>query len=332
MTASAASLSGQDVQHRLFERIKDLLPPYQSLVDEVAEVLGISADSVYRRMRGEKMLSLEETLALCVRFRISLDGLLGPAAGTVAFHYSRLRTSEDFERYLQGMADLLGMMKAAERGNIIYGASDVAIFHYFGQAEHAAFKMFYWQQAVLNLPELQGKKFSPELISDRAMELGRRIYDLYYAVPSIEIWTAESSLTAVRQLAYYYDTGLFASRSMARQVMEQLRDALQNVARMAESDSKDAAGKVPFKLYESEIQIGNNTVLAQVNDTRVTYVSHQTFNVMTTFNADFCEDTEAFLRSLIRRSMLISGVSERQRMQFFQRLLAPVEALLERVG
>ena len=321
-----------DIQRHLFERIKDLLPPYQSVVDEVSELLGISPDSVYRRMRGEKALSLEETVRLCAHFKISLDGLLGPGAGTVAFNYRRMRTATDFEAYLQGISDLLGLLKGAERANILYGASDIAVIHYFGYPELAAFKMFYWQQAVMELPELAGKTFSPELVSDRALELGRQIYDRYYAVPSVEVWTAESSLTAVRQIGYYYEAGLFASPALARKVTEQLRDALAAVARMAESDSKDAAGKVPFKLYESEIQIGNNTILAQLNDTRVAYVSYQTFNVMTTFNADFCDDTEGFLRSLIRRSMLISGVSERQRRQFFTRLAAPVEGLLGRMG
>jgi hypothetical protein len=319
------------VQQQLFQRIKDLLPPHTSFVDEVADVLGISQDSVYRRVRGEKPLSLEETLVLCGHFKVSLDALAGAAGGSVGFTYNRLRTAADFEQYLAGMAHLLGLMQAADKGHILYGASDVAIFHYFGQPEHAAFKMFYWQQAVLNLPELQGKKFSPDLISDKALALGRTMYDRYYSVPSVEIWTAESSLTSVRQIGYYYDAGLFASKELALTVAQQLYTSLKNVARMAESDSKDDAGTVPFKLYESEIQIGNNTVLATVNDTRVTYVSYQTFNVMTTLNTDFCDDTDAFLRSLMRRSMLISGVSERQRNQFFARLLAPIEALLARI-
>jgi hypothetical protein len=302
------------------------------MVDEVADVLGISQDSVYRRMRAEKPLSLEEALVLCQRFKLSIDGLLGSAVGSVGFTYNRLQTPADFEAYLERMLHMLGLMKGAERGHMIYGASDVAVFHSFSHPEYAAFKMFYWQQAVLNLPELQGKKFAPELVSDKALALGKAIYETYYAVPSIEIWTTEATVMAERQLAYYYDAGLFSSPTLARLVVDQLLTALANIAHMAENDSKDAAGKVPFKLYESEIQIGNNTVLATVNDTRVTYVSYQTFNVMTTFNTEFCDDTEAYLRSLIKRSVLISGVSERQRRQFFNRLSAPVEALRVRMG
>ena len=40
-------------QEFLFHRIKELLPPHASLVDTVAEILHISSDSAYRRIRGE---------------------------------------------------------------------------------------------------------------------------------------------------------------------------------------------------------------------------------------------------------------------------------------
>ena len=329
---NTAAITETGAQRRLFERLRDLLPTNQNLADEVAEVLGVSADSAYRRIRGEKPLSLAETVKLCGKFRMSVDALMGQEASTVAFHYNRLANGEEFESYLEGMANLLGQMTQVPKSSIIYGASDIAIFHYFGRPEHAAFKLFYWQQAILGLPELQGIKFSPERVSAKAMTLAKSIYDRYASVPSIEIWTVNSALTSVRQVAYYYDMGLFETDALAREVADQLAHALANVARMAESDGKDLLGKVPFKLYESEMQIGNNTVLAQVGDTRVTYVSHQTFNVITTFNAAFCDDTEQFLKGLIRKSMLISGVSERQRRQFFQRLTAPVAELRARMG
>ena len=51
------STSAQSV---FFQHIKALLPPHLSVVDEIAEVLNISNDSAYRRIRGEKPIALEE--------------------------------------------------------------------------------------------------------------------------------------------------------------------------------------------------------------------------------------------------------------------------------
>ena len=68
-----ATVTGQQV---FFNHIKSLIPPHISFVDDVAEVLNISNDSAYRRIRGEKPIGFEEIKKLCVKYHISLDQLL----------------------------------------------------------------------------------------------------------------------------------------------------------------------------------------------------------------------------------------------------------------
>lgn len=53
------------------------MPDNLSFVHEIAELLEISYDSAYRRIRGEKELSLEELHRLSHKFEVSLDFLLG---------------------------------------------------------------------------------------------------------------------------------------------------------------------------------------------------------------------------------------------------------------
>ena len=45
-----------NLQSRFFQELKSIIPPYSSLVDEIAELLQVSMDSAYRRIRGEKLL------------------------------------------------------------------------------------------------------------------------------------------------------------------------------------------------------------------------------------------------------------------------------------
>jgi hypothetical protein len=63
------------VQQIFFRHIKASLAGHLSLVDEVADLLNISNDSAYRRIRGEKLLSFEEIQILCTHYKISLDQL-----------------------------------------------------------------------------------------------------------------------------------------------------------------------------------------------------------------------------------------------------------------
>ncbi len=51
------------LQINLFNHIKSVMPSNLSFVDEIADVLDISNDSAYRRIRGEKQVScLDEDL------------------------------------------------------------------------------------------------------------------------------------------------------------------------------------------------------------------------------------------------------------------------------
>lgn len=64
------------VQKELFSRIKESLPPNISFVHEISELLEISYDSAYRRIRGEKELSISELTLLCSKYDLSVDQLI----------------------------------------------------------------------------------------------------------------------------------------------------------------------------------------------------------------------------------------------------------------
>ena len=63
-------------QQSFFQHIKSLLPAHLSLIDVIAEVLNITNDSVFRRVRGEKPITLDEAAKLAKHFKISLDRFL----------------------------------------------------------------------------------------------------------------------------------------------------------------------------------------------------------------------------------------------------------------
>jgi hypothetical protein len=65
-----------DAQIRLFQHIKSQLPPHVSFVDAIAELLEISIDSAYRRIRGEKPVAFDELQQLCSAYKLSLDPFL----------------------------------------------------------------------------------------------------------------------------------------------------------------------------------------------------------------------------------------------------------------
>ena len=61
-----------DFQKTLFEQIRERLPTDASFVHEIAELLSISYDSAYRRIRGEKALDIQDLYILADSYSLSM--------------------------------------------------------------------------------------------------------------------------------------------------------------------------------------------------------------------------------------------------------------------
>ena len=79
----------QDVslQLKLINRIQEVIPVNYSLVDELGDLLEMSSDSAYRRLRGETVFTIDEIATICNHFKISFDSLINSDIGSVAFKY-----------------------------------------------------------------------------------------------------------------------------------------------------------------------------------------------------------------------------------------------------
>ena len=86
-----------------------------------------------------------------------------------------------------------------------------------------------------------------------------------------------------------------------------------------------------FKLYHSDIEIGNNTILVNTGQNKILYLTHNTMNKIVTVNRQFCDSTEKWIDNLKKKSNLISGVSEKQRYQFFNRIKAQLANMEKRI-
>ena len=119
-------------QEFLFQRIKELLPPHASLVDSVANILNVSSDSAYRRIRGETPLVLDEARVLCQHFKLSLDHLLNVKSGATLFHDIRVDLKDyTYEKYLGDIIKQVQYANSFIQKEIIYLNKDMPIFHIF---------------------------------------------------------------------------------------------------------------------------------------------------------------------------------------------------------
>lgn len=336
-----AKKAQESAQTILMQRIKDALPTNMSLVDELADLLKVSNDSAYRRMRGETALSIEEIAAICKHFKISFDAFINNSDNNfVSFSHHQLSSHiNTFREYLQSIKkDLDNLLKFPENARqIIFAAEDIPVFQHFAHPELTAFKIFYWNKSILNAKGFEDKKFETIHIDKDLLQLSKDIYERYSKISSIEIWSDDTVNSTLKQIEFYWDAGAFKSKKDALLVCEEVNLMFARICKQAELNVKLDINNKPtstennYALYHSDVMIGNNCVLATMGNMKGAYISYHTFNVMLTTNANFCNETDLWLKNLIRKSNLISGVAEKQRYRYFRGIDEALKKLVSKI-
>ncbi len=308
-----------NIQSLFLDRVRARLPENVSFVDELADLLNISRDSAYRRLRGETIMSLEEVKALYLRFGISIDELFSQDSELVTFH-RRVVTYNDYnlEKWHNSILKNLEFLSSLDKKEMIFSAKDIPVFHYFRVPELNAFKHFFWMKTLVGYPEYEKLKFSFEAVPEKLMATALKTYEIYSSIPGMEIWNEEAIYDTLRQLEFYFECGFFKNVSQASFLCDHLTSLLNLVQEEAANGTKEKGGA--FNLYNNEIFIADNTVFARMGDKRCVYVNQNSLNILLTFQEPFCEQTETYLKNLIMKSTLISKTAERERNRFFNNM------------
>jgi hypothetical protein len=315
------------IQAEIFQTIKSRLPSHLTMVEEVATVLDISTDSAYRRIKGEKPLSLEEAHRLCTRYQLSLDSLFGPRADAFLFTGNFVKAdSFRFDEYLANIVQQVKYMNGFAEKELIYMAKDLPVFHHFQFREIAAFKYYFWMRNILHNPSFAAKKFKVKDYPDEYFELGKKALDYYNQLETVEIWNIESINSTLRQVEYYHDSNFFSSEEELFSVYEALEKLVDHLELQATEGYKfnvaEGTGKPlgAYQMYFNEIVILENSLLAILNGTKTAFLVHNVINILITRDVAFCDNMYGYIRNLLKKSTLISTVSEKERTRFFKYL------------
>ena len=175
------------------------------------------------------------------------------------------------------------------------------------------------------------KNFEPDLIDPELVQMAKDISKFYNPTTSVEIWTEDSFNSTLKQVEYFWESGFFKSKKEALALCNSIRNEIEILLQMCVNSSKVDNGRTNFTMYQSEVMVGNNSIVANIGNTKVSYVSYNTFNMMTTTNTLFVNEAEEWLKNLIKKSILISGVGEKQRNQFFKKLTNKLENMQSKI-
>ena len=322
-------------QKALFEMIKSQLSYNLRLVDSICDILDISIDAAYRRIRCQKELTLVESAKLCNAFDISMDNILNFKSEYASFRYTPLEMSnfDTYCNYMEKLASLYDGLINAKEKSIITTVQDILIFHFLPFTELTLFKLYVWNQSTSTQSLNSYEQFVESIDRNRLESIYKKIIQAYYQIPSTELWTTETINDIITSIEYHYDLDCFEKKETINLICHQLLKLIENVCKLAEEGMKEFNGKkTVFNMYLCPVNMENNYLITNNNGVKTTSIKLYTINGIITSNTLFCDETEKWINNLISKSINFTGASERERFKFFQLLRNKVNYLIDKIN
>jgi hypothetical protein len=330
----ANSTEQETTQVRFIKMVKSRLLPGRMLVDEIADALNISYDSAYRRIRGDKPMSIDEVVLLSQIYGISLESLGTAGTDSITFSFRTLDNKNfTFRQYLESQINQFKLIGQAKEKEIIYAAKDMPVYHYYNFNELTQFKTFVWKKTIMGLKEYEDLQFSFEDSDQVEQDLCKKALLGYSSISGAEIWNEETVNSTLRQILIYHQMGVFKDTAEALVLLDQFEKMVKHINRQAVEGKKflldadpDAATST-FQLYNNELVLCDNSIYASVDGQKMAFLTHNTLNYLHIVNKEYCEVTYKWMKNLIRRSTAISSASEKERIQFFNGIYNKINKL-----
>ncbi len=309
-----------NIQKNILEDIK--IKTDAKLVDSLTETLSISSDSAYRRIRLEKVFTLDELIKISNKFNISIDQYItNNSSDSVLFSFPFKSSQFNLEEYFSKILDHLNKIKKAD-GIIYYSAKDIPIFHFFQDKKLLAFKFHYWLHTMKNSPEITKKKFDFNFLPAKLAQLTKSIYTVYTQIKTHEIWNFETLTRTSNQITYYYELGII-DKIQAIELQDKLIELINHLEQECLYGKKFYMNKPlhsneeNYSFYINEILATDNSIYAEYGDTKESFLPHIVLNYMITDNVKYSEFNKSVFDNVINKSTLISKVNEKERSKFF---------------
>lgn len=299
---------------------------------ELSDLLGRKKDGLYRRLKGETILSADEWFNIISHYQLDPDKLLAGKNDQYVFTFNnKTAYISKPEQYLQGIAGHLQGFMAGDNPEVLYASEEIPIFNYLFFPKILAFKFFIYGRTTWQFEELKDRKFTFDIFSEDFLELARQVGAGYVKVNSRELWRLNIVNNTLNQLEFIAETEQFDDLKEALEICDDLSLLVQHMKNMARKGKKFIPGTNPgpengdFTLFFNEFAATNNTIITKNNQGQALYTTLRHPNFLKSTDPVLCKEIENWLVELMNHSTCISTSGGRRRNWYFNRLESKIE-------
>jgi len=319
--------------------LKQRIGKDEVLANVLSDLLNVSIDAAYRRVRCQTLFSISELEKICRQFEISMDAIFQVSKRNVTFNYSPLENfTSNMEEYLKGIRDSLLYVKNQGAPELIITVNNTPFFQLFNFPYLVRFKLYFWGKTHLELKEYQNVKFKHERFSEEAFALGKELLTIYNNIPTKEIFDPELMRGFAREIYFYYQAQQFEEPLYAIWLYDEMLQFIEHLREQAKIGKKFMyKTQAPnsgndFEMYHNETL---NSITSFCYTTQKGYglfLAHNFMNSLHTTNESYVNDSKNMLNCIISNSSKISLTNEKVRNAYFAELIKLIDGYKKKIN
>jgi hypothetical protein len=207
-----------------FDKLRQIVPDKKTLAEQVSQLLKISLDGAYRKIRGEVALLYDHYVTLARHYGI--DKHVTDSDKEMLFTRGSVQGAPDkLSDMFSGIMHDMRLLDNKSDYKYFLASDDMPFFWHFIHPILIKFKIHYWTNALNTDHHVAIEPFDELKYGGAFHEQIVKIRDYWLNIPSTEIVGPLPLNSIVNQIIYYRDAGLFARAD----IFEEIRKALLEV-------------------------------------------------------------------------------------------------------
>lgn len=316
------------INAELVNALRRRTPANESLVNLLTDIIPISRESAYRRLRGEIPFTLEEAACICKTLNISIDLLIGIEPSNIhAFHLNAIFLKNPVEEYSKMLLNIINGVKsliAVDPQSISYRACRTLPHEFLYQYRFLS-KIYLY---VL-LHQLHHSFDPDELlempIPDDLYPLQKETFNVMQDVDSVLILDRSVFIDYIEIVKYFKELEMF-SREEVYQIKSELNMLVDDMEQCATKGSSQSGKRLD--VYLCGISFDCSYMYMRGAGYEVSALEVFCIDYLTCEDKSVIEIQKLWIRSLIRFSTLISVSGESERKEFFNKQREYIDSML----
>lgn len=304
------------INANLIDEIKNRIPP--PVIDSLAEILPMSKEAIYRRLRGDVLFTYSEAVLISQKFQISLDQLNDNFNDCFTFKINRpskISAEDTVEKIIKSWVDSFGEYSMNEISHLYFTGSGIPIFLIGNYKYLSKFRLYKWFYENRGL-EMQKTKLSEMVISDNLSDLSKTVLDIIPQINSTYMLPDNMFEHYIKDLQHFIGLGL-----IQKQEIEFIKKDLHNL--IDEFETIVASGKYKnganVLVYLTDINIESTFGILETEGSDFAFSKMFGMNYAFSKNEQLCKMYKEVFEDLKDYATMISQSGSVRRIAFFNK-------------